>query len=291
MTSNNFNQIAEQQTISSMEIAEITGKQHKDVLKAIRNMEPAWENVTGRKFALCKRIYELANHSTREVPYYALSKRETLFVATKFQDEARAKLVIRWEQLERQQAGWPQQQGGTSDVNLPADPRHITRKQLILMALEAENENEKLRDDIQALEANNYGLRLENGQKAEQIRHLEERTAYLNVIMADTSTVTVTQIAQDYGMSAVSFNNLLKGLHIQRKVGEQWILYADFLSKGYVANRMVPIHHAGGQDTYKPMTAWTQLGRRFLYEHLKKHGLLPLIERSRPVGGDAYQVH
>ena len=40
------------QTMTSLEIAELTGKQHKDVMKAIRNMEPAWVKVNGRKFAL-----------------------------------------------------------------------------------------------------------------------------------------------------------------------------------------------------------------------------------------------
>ena len=44
-----------QQKLSSLEIAELTGKQHKDVMKAIRNMEPAWVKVRGRKFALSSR--------------------------------------------------------------------------------------------------------------------------------------------------------------------------------------------------------------------------------------------
>ena len=39
--------------MTSLEIAELTGKMHKDVMKAIRNMEPAWEKVQGRKFAIC----------------------------------------------------------------------------------------------------------------------------------------------------------------------------------------------------------------------------------------------
>ncbi len=42
----------DEQRMTSLEIAELTGKQHKDVLKAIRNMEPAWERVNGRNFAL-----------------------------------------------------------------------------------------------------------------------------------------------------------------------------------------------------------------------------------------------
>ena len=38
--------------ITSIEIAELTGKQHKNVMQAIRNMEPAWESERGLKFRL-----------------------------------------------------------------------------------------------------------------------------------------------------------------------------------------------------------------------------------------------
>ena len=91
-----------QQTMTSIEIAELTGKMHKDVMKAIRNMEPAWEKVQGRKFALLQRTYDLPNGGTKTVPCYELTKTECLYIATKFNDEARAKLVLRWEQLERE---------------------------------------------------------------------------------------------------------------------------------------------------------------------------------------------
>ena len=88
------------QTMTSLEIAELTGKQHKDVMKAIRNMEPAWEKVQGRKFALSSRTYDLPNGGTKKVPCYQLTKTECLYIATKFNDEARARLVLRWEELE-----------------------------------------------------------------------------------------------------------------------------------------------------------------------------------------------
>ena len=88
------------QHMTSLEIAELTGKQHKDVLKAIRNMEPAWGKICGRNFALTSRIIEQPNGGTREVPCYSLTKTECLYIATKFNDEARAKLVLRWEELE-----------------------------------------------------------------------------------------------------------------------------------------------------------------------------------------------
>ena len=88
------------QTMTSLEIAELTGKQHKDVLKAIRNMEPAWVKVNGRKFALV----EYKDQKGELRPCYQLTKTECLYIATKFNDEARAKLVLRWEELERANA-------------------------------------------------------------------------------------------------------------------------------------------------------------------------------------------
>ena len=268
-----------------MEIAEITGKAHRNVLQSIRNMEPAWEKAKGLKFQLLQKRSQAGAHGYKMTPYYLLTKTECLFVATKFNDVARAKLVLRWEQLEKErlQALQPQPAPEHETVsNLPADPSQLTRKQLLLMALEAEEEKEKLQQKVEGLEADNYGLMLDISQRDQEIIQLQERTAYLSAIMADSGTVTASQIAQDYGMAAVSFNNLLKGLRIQRKVGDQWILYSDIINHGYVANRMIPIHHAGSPDTYKPLTVWTQLGRRFLYERLKKHGVLPMIERTQP---------
>ena len=89
-----------EQTMTSLEIAELTGKQHKNIMQAIRNMEPAWEKVQGLKFQLSSRTYDLPNGGTKEVPCYVLTKTECLYIATKFNDEARAKLVLRWQQLE-----------------------------------------------------------------------------------------------------------------------------------------------------------------------------------------------
>ena len=89
-------QINTVQTMTSLEIAELTGKQHKNVMQAIRNMEPAWEKVNGLKFQLVE--YRDAKGELR--PCYQLTKTECLYIATKFNDEARAKLVLRWEELE-----------------------------------------------------------------------------------------------------------------------------------------------------------------------------------------------
>lgn len=92
--------------MTSLEIAEVTGKRHSDVLEAIRNMESAWEKVTKRKFPLS----DYKDSTGRTLPCYVLNKTECLYVATKFNDEARARLVLRWEELETKE-----QQGLSSD--------------------------------------------------------------------------------------------------------------------------------------------------------------------------------
>ena len=109
-----------QPTMTSLEIAELTGKQHKNVMQAIRNMEPAWEKVTGLKFQLCEKSYLLANGVTKKQPFYQLTKTECLYIATKFNDEARAKLVLRWQELELQEQKRRQQ------LCLP-EPKEILR--------------------------------------------------------------------------------------------------------------------------------------------------------------------
>ena len=82
--------------MTSLEIAELTGKQHFHVMEAIRKMEPAWVKIAASNFRLG--TYKDANGQLR--PCYQLTKTECLYIATKFNDEARAKLVLRWEELE-----------------------------------------------------------------------------------------------------------------------------------------------------------------------------------------------
>ena len=89
-----------QQMMTSLEIAELTGKQHFHVMEAIRKMEPAWKKVAASNFRLGS--YKDSNGQLR--PCYQLTKTECLYIATKFNDEARAKLVLRWEELERANA-------------------------------------------------------------------------------------------------------------------------------------------------------------------------------------------
>ena len=111
----------DEQRISSLDIAVVTGKQHKDVLKAIRNMESAWEKECGRKFALTSEKLSMPQGGVRLIPVFSLTKTESLYVATKFNDEARARLVKRWYELECQQLG----------VKVPEQKLLVTEQEIV----------------------------------------------------------------------------------------------------------------------------------------------------------------
>ena len=253
-----MNGLTEKETMTSLEIAEITGKAHKDIMRAIRNMEPAWEKVQKRKFALMQEEVETNNGGHKMRPYYSLSKTECLYIATKFNDEARAKLVLRWEELEKKvQYQVPQ-----------------TFAEALMLAAK---QQERIEQQQLALESRNEEI----VQLSTTITEMQPKVSYVDTILSSKETVTTTQIAQDYGLSAKAFNILLRNFGIQHKVGGQWILYAKYISNGYVQSETVSITHRDGSAGSVMHTKWTQKGRLFIYEELKKHNILPMIEKGR----------
>lgn len=118
-------------------------------------------------------------------------------------------------------------------------------------------------------------------QRDETIRKIAPDAEYAqNCLLAENGIIT-SSIAKDYGMSADSFNRMLKGLRIQYKRGDQWLLYAPYQDKGYMTSRTTPITHSDGRVEQKVASLWTAEGRRFLYDFLKKRGIVPLNERGR----------
>ena len=247
--------------MSSLEIAKLTGKPHNDVMKAIRAMEPSWEKVSQGKFSLSSRKVEQPNGGIREYPCYELTKTECLYVATKFNDEARAKLVLRWEELEQKQRAQMLQ---LPDFTDPAEAA---------MAWAKEYREKKV------LAIENKKLEEENIQLAAENQELKHDKNYLDLIMRSKALLTISQIAQDYGMSGKALNKKLSDMGIQYSINGQWILYAKYKDCGYVSSRSIDITRADGRPDVVLHTEWTQAGRKFLYEELKKQGIIPMLER------------
>ena len=125
---------------------------------------------------------------------------------------------------------------------------------------------------IKLLESENESLLIE-------LEEANKNADYLDLILQTKDSLTITQIAQDYGISARKMNQILKQERIQRIVNGQWVLYAKYLAKGYVSSRTFDYTGKDGKVHSNITTAWTQLGRRFLYDRLKAIGILPIIEQ------------
>lgn len=125
---------------------------------------------------------------------------------------------------------------------------------------------------IKFLESQNESLLIE-------LEEANKNADYLDLILQTKDSLTITQIAQDYGISARKMNQILKQERIQRIVNGQWVLYAKYLAKGYVSSRTFDYTGKDGKVHSAVTTVWTQLGRRFLYDRLKAIGILPIIEQ------------
>lgn len=116
--------------------------------------------------------------------------------------------------------------------------------------------------------------------KEQQINELKPKADYTDRILQSKSLVNANQIAKDYGMSAKAFNKLLHKLGVQYFQGGQWLLYGKYQKKGYTSSETFEFERSDGTQDVNMRTKWTQKGRLFLYELLKREGVLPLIEQA-----------
>ena len=121
-------------------------------------------------------------------------------------------------------------------------------------------------------------LRLVAEQKAAE---MQPKADYYDRILNNKGLVTVSTIAKNYGMSAVTFNKLLHELGIQYNQSGTWLLYSKFQDKGYTHIEPFDYEDKNGNRQVKTRMKWTQKGHIFLYETLKKNNYLPMIEREQ----------
>jgi Rha family phage regulatory protein len=215
-----------QHMMTSLEIAEVTGKPHNDVLKAIRKMEPAWAKVAQGNFSLGH--YQDANGQMR--PCYQLTKTETLYIATKFNDEARARLVLRWEELELE-----------SQEKIRVNPCNPCLKRL--PALQVQKKILAMADEIVGT-----GLRMLN-EPAED-------------------TLTATQVAKTFNMNTRDFNAVLADMDIQYRAHGRWNLAEHLQGRGYTAERTHIDYSLKGKRKIKVYMTWTMAGLKYLNSQL-----------------------
>lgn len=167
----------------------------------------------------------------------------------------------------------------------PTLDRLINNPDLVIgLATQLKEERAKVQAEKERnaqLTEKNEELHIKNLQQSQQIDKLRPVAAYAQMILNTPGLLTTTQVAKDYGKSAVWLNRMLKGLGVQYLQNGQWILYAKYAGYGYTHTKMVDYLRSDGIRDSKPFTMWTQKGRMFIYELLKKNGIVPMIEQNQ----------
>ena len=114
----------------------------------------------------------------------------------------------------------------------------------------------------------------------QRVNELTPKASYYDLVLSNKSLVTITQIAKDYGMSGQAMNHKLHDLGVIYKQGDTWLLYSKYQRTGWTHSETIMVTKTDGTQKAVMHTKWTQKGRLGLYELLKRHGILPLIETA-----------
>ena len=128
-------------------------------------------------------------------------------------------------------------------------------------------------------------LESENAVQKQQLLEMKPKVSYYDVVINSPDLISITEIAKDYGWSAKHMNGYLHSKGIQYKQGDRiWILYQKYAEQGLTSTKTHAYLSGDGNTHTKVHTYWTQKGRLFIYDLLKKDGILPLIEKENMEG-------
>ena len=251
-----------QAVTNSVKVAEKFGKEHKHVLESIRKLMTAENSAVLQMFEESTYI----NEQNKTQPMYLMNRDGFTLLAMGFTGTKAMEFKIDYINAFNKMESKIKK----SLITLPdfTDPAEAA------MAWAKEYREKKV------LAIENKKLEEENIQLAAENQELKHDKNYLDLIMRSKALLTISQIAQDYGMSGKAMNKKLADMGIQYSINGQWILYAKFKDCGYVSSRSIDITRADGRPDVVLHTEWTQAGRKFLYEELKKQGIIPMLERD-----------
>lgn len=238
-----------QVVVSSREVAENFGKEHKHVLRDIENLmggEP--------KIGLSSMFFksEYLSVQNKVLPEYLMNRDGFTLLAMGFTGkealEWKLKYIDAFNQMEQKLT----------------NPEPESTEMLLSRALIAANSViDTERKKVKVLEAENAKMKPDSD--------------YAKAVLLSDESLTTTQIAMNYGLTARKLNKILEEMGIQHVVNKQWIPYKKYLGNGYVVGH--PIELPNGKT--KEVTRWTRAGQKFIYSKLKEAGYLPVGEQIR----------
>nr|WP_240532164.1 phage regulatory protein/antirepressor Ant [Bartonella birtlesii] len=233
--------------MSSVEIAELCGKQHKHVMRDIKKMleelypigglpKFGGADFTEPKFGLSDFAGVYKDSTGRTLPCYNLPKRECLILVSGYSTALRAKIIDRWQELEKQVT--PQIDYSSPQVMLG-----------VLTHLKNENE----RKDIIIAELKPKAIALDGLKRSDGLFGIVEAAKILEVRPKD-----LTDYLRRYGWA------------YRRAPGAPLLPYQDKIKKGLMDCPVITIQKNDGTEKTVPSTKITTKGLALLREQI--HG-------------------
>ena len=236
----------------SRNVAEVFGKQHGHVLRDIQNIQKDASNFGEMFFEST-----MPDSYGRQQRVYLMNRDGFTLLAMGFTGKDAMQWKLKYiDAFNRLEKAW----------NSP--------EAVMARALQFANER------LEAVSQLNAELVSENAQQKQMLAEYAPKVSYYDIVLQTPDAVSISKIAKDYGKSATWFNKKLHEMGIQYKQGDTWLLYQKYAAEGYTRSKTHVFVDESGEQHSKLHTYWTQKGRLFLYEALKRHGVLPMVEQE-----------
>lgn len=259
---NNLVEIRNNQVVvSSRQVAEKFEKEHRHVLENIRQILAA-ENSAAKFFS-----ESTFQNRGKEYPEYLMNRDGFTLLAMGFTGKDalqwKMKYIAAFNEMEERLEGKVLM---LPDFTNPAEAARAWAEQF--------DKRKDAEGQVKALE-------VENTIQKQLIAEFQPVKEYVDTILQSEDTVTVTQIAADYGLSAKALNKILHDRGLIRKVGGQWILYKNYMEKGYTKSETIDVTRKDGSTKTVMQTKWTQKGRLKIHELLTSMGYQANMDKEK----------
>lgn len=256
------------QSISSREVAEMMETRHDNLMNKIEKHTTILEKVSDLKIKVAD-LWILSSYldaQGKERKEYQVTKKGCEFLAHKTTGEKGDLFTIRYmNKFEEMEQYIKEQQ-------VP----QLTEKQMLQLQILNGDEMERIGALKQYEGVITKPLIDTIEKQSDAINELKPHAEYAERVLEDKKTLlTPTQIAKDFGMAGKALNALLHDLGVQYKQNGQWLLYAKYQGKGYTGPYQPDIPNA------KSQTRWTQAGKKFIHDILRKNGYKTILENQQ----------
>lgn len=256
------------QSISSREVAEMMETRHDNLMNKIEKHTTILEKVSDLKIKVADLwiLNSYLDAQGKKRKEYQVTKKGCEFLAHKTTGEKGDLFTIRYmNKFEEMEQYIKEQQ-------VP----QLTEKQMLQLQILNGDEMERIGALKQYEGVITKPLIDTIEKQSDAINELKPHAEYAERVLEDKKTLlTPTQIAKDFGMAGKALNALLHDLGVQYKQNGQWLLYAKYQGKGYTGPYQPDIPNA------KPQTRWTQAGKKFIHDILRKNGYKTILENQQ----------